>query len=347
MLYRLSMLWFICIYVTEKYFTLGLLLALWLVTIQIIVPIYKAVFFVTKSPTLNKKRTEAAMATILLGVAALGLLGFMPFPSYILAEGVVWLPDEALIKAEQDGFIGSLQMHSNQAVNNGDVVLLMNDDTLETKARVARAKLAELQSKFRAEREADLVKADILKEELHIAESQLEHLNTKIRAMTVKASKSGHILLPEADDLPGRYVHHGELIGYILDDNPPTIRMVVTQDNIGLVRKGVVDIKVRLSNDPNNQYDATIFRQAPEAINTLPSAALATIGGGNIQVDPSKETELRTLEKIFWIDLKFNPKDKNIPLGTRVFVRINHGGEAISIQWYRRIRQAFLRHFNV
>jgi putative peptide zinc metalloprotease protein len=346
-LYRLSMLWFICIYVTEKYFILGLLLALWLVSVQILIPIYKVVLFVIKSPTLNKKRSKAAMTTILLGVITLAFLGYMPIPSYILTEGIVWLPDEALIKAEQNGFIESVQLHSNQMVNNGDVVLLMNDDSLESKARVARAKLFELQSKFRAERETDIVKADILKEELHVAESQLEHLNTKIRAMTIKASKNGQILLPEADDLPGRYIHHGELIGYILDDSPPTIRMVVTQDNIGLVRNGIVDIKVRLSNDPNHQYDATIIRQAPEASNRLPSPALATIGGGKIQIDPNNKKELITLQKTFWIDLKFNPKDNIIPIGTRAYVRINHGGEALSTQWYRRIRQAFLRHFNV
>lgn len=347
MLYRISMLWFVCVYVSEKYFTLGVLLALWLVTVQFLVPLYKAVLFIITTPILAKKRTKAALTTASLGIIAVGLVGFMPITSYIVTEGIVWLPDEALIKAEHDGFIGSLQTHSNQVVNNGDVVLLMNDDMLESKARIARAKLAELQSKFRAERESDLVKANILKEELHVAESQLDHINTKIRSMTIKASKSGRVLIPEENDLPGRYIHHGELIGYILDNNPPTIRAVITQDDIGLVRQGIVDIKVRLSNDPNHQYDAIVIRQTPEASNRLPNPALATIGGGKIQIDPNNNKELATLQKIFWIDLKFNPKDNNVPIGTRAYVRINHGGEALSMQWYRRIRQAFLRHFNV
>jgi putative peptide zinc metalloprotease protein len=347
MLYRISMLWFVCVYVTEKYFTVGVLLAVWLVTIQLLLPLYKALLFVITNPILDKKRTKAALTTAVLGFMAVGLVGFMPITSYIVTEGVVWLPDEALIKAEHDGFIGSLQTHSTQPVNKGDTVLLMNDDMLESKARIARAKLAELQSQFRAERETDLVKANILKEELHIAESQLDHINTKIKSMTIKASKSGRILIPEENDLPGRYIHHGELIGYILDDNPPTIRAVVTQDDIGLVRKGIVDIKVRLSNDPNHQYEAIVTRQTPEATNRLPNPALATTGGGRIPVGPDNSKELATLQKIFWIDLKFNPKDNNVPIGTRAYVRINHGGEALSTQWYRRIRQAFLRHFNV
>ncbi len=345
--YRLGILWYICAYVSEKYFSLGVLLALWLATIQILFPLYKAIRFVINSPSLAKKRNRARMTTLLLATLTLGVFGFMPIPSYTQTEGVVWLPDEALIKAEQDGFVGELEVHSNQSVNKGDVVLYMNDDTLESKARIVRAKLAELQSKFRAEREEDLVKSGILKEEIRIGQSELEHLNSKIRAMTIKTSKSGHILVPKADDLPGRYIHHGELIGYILDDNPPTIRMVVTQDNIGQLRERIVDIKVRLANNPNEQYEAALIRQTPEATNKLPSPALATLGGGKIQVDPGNQKELITLQKVFWVDLKFNPKDNNIPLGTRAFIRINHGGEPLSKQWYRRIRQAFLSQFNV
>jgi putative peptide zinc metalloprotease protein len=347
LLYRLSILWFICVYVVEKFFSLGVVLAFWLVTIQILAPIYKALHFVVSSPSLGKKRHQAAMITIALAVVAAGLFGFVPIPSYTLTEGVAWLPDEAQIKAEQDGFIGALQVRSNQFVQSGAVVLTLNDDALVSRARIARAKVAELQSQYRAEREKDLVQAEILKQSLRIAQSELEYLNSKTQTMTVKASKSGRILLPEADDLPGRYIHHGDLIGYLLDDKPPEIRMAVTQDNIGQFRERIVDIKVRLANAPDQEYDASVIRQTPEATNKLPSPALATTGGGKIAVDPSNKKELLALQKVFLVDLKFNPKDINIPIGTRAFVRINHGGEALSTQWYRRIRQVFLRQFNV
>jgi putative peptide zinc metalloprotease protein len=347
LLYRLSILWFICVYVTDKFFSIGVLLALWLVTVQVLFPIFKAISFVLRSPSLHNKRNRAAVALISLAMLTVGLLGFMPIPAYTLAEGVVWLPDEALIKAEHDGFISALQVKNNQSVNHGDVVLRLSDDGIETKVRIARAKLIELQSQYRSEQQTILVKSQIIKEEYRIAQSELEHLDTKIKAMTIKAAKGGQILLPDADDLPGRYIHHGEIIGYILDNEPPTIRMAITQDNIGQLRERIVDIKVRLSNDLGNELDASVIRLTPEATNKLFSPALATSGGGKIQVDPSKEKELTTLQKIFWVDLKFRPIDDNIPLGTRVFVRINHGSEPIFKQWYRRIRQAFLRQFNV
>ena len=346
LLYRLSILWFICVYVTEKFFVIGVLLALWLVTVQILLPILKAIRFVITSPILGTHRNRATLATGAVTVVALALFGFMPIPSYTQAEGVVWLPDEAQIKAEQDGFITDFQARPNQLVQSGDVVLTLSDDTLESKVRIARAKLAELQSQYREKRETELVQAEILKQGIAVAQSELDHLNKKTQSLTVKTAKSGRLLLPDADDLPGRYIHHGELIAYILDDKPPVIRMAVTQDNIGQLRHHIADIKVRLANAPNQIYDATIVRQAPEATNKLPSPALATIGGGKIPVDPANKKELLSLQKIFLVDLKFNPKIKNIPIGTRAYVRINHGSEALSSQWYRRIRQVFLRPFN-
>lgn len=52
-------------------------------------------------------------------------------------------------------------------------------------------------------------------------------------------------------------------------------------------------------------------------------------------------------EKVFLVDLKPEFEGQEIPLGTRAYVRIDHGSEALASQWYRRLRQVFLRQFNV
>ncbi len=347
LLYRLSILWFICVYVTEKFFLLGIILALWLSAMQILLPGYHALRFILTSHSLGRKKKRALIGTSLIACVLLSIIGFIPFPSYTIAEGIVWLPDKAQIKAERDGFIENLQVRTNQFVKEGDEVVTMNDETLLSQAKIARAKVGEMQSQYRAQREADLVKADILKHDLGVAQAELENITEKTQAMVVKALKNGKVLIPDADDLPGQYIRHGELIGYILDGGSPVIRVAVPQDNIGQLREHVKDIKIRMVNAPDEEYEATILRQAPEATYKLPSPALATIGGGRIPVDPKNVKEALTLQRIFLVDLKFHPKNNNIPIGARVFVRLNHGGETLFKQWYRRIRQTFLRQFNV
>ena len=154
-------------------------------------------------------------------------------------------------------------------------------------------------------------------------------------------------MLLDADDLQGRFVRRGDLLGYILNDEMPTVRMAVSQDHIGQLREKIVDISIRFASNPQQDFTARILRQSPEATNQLPSAALATTGGGKFVVAPDRSDDLVTREKIFLVDLQPDFNGHKIPLGTRAYVRVNHGGEALASQWYRRLRQVFLSQFNV
>jgi len=125
------------------------------------------------------------------------------------------------------------------------------------------------------------------------------------------------------------------------------VRMAVSQDHIGQLRQKVVDIKIRFASKPHQDFSARILRQSPEATNQLPSAALATTGGGKFVVAPDESNQMVTREKVFLVDLQPDLNGERVPLGTRAYVRVNHGGEALASQWYRRLRQVFLRQFNV
>ena len=133
----------------------------------------------------------------------------------------------------------------------------------------------------------------------------------------------------------------------MIDDSLPTVRVVISQSDIGQVQKQIKGIAIRLVNHPDQIIPATIIHRTPKATNYLPSAALATINGGKIPIDPEFKEELKTQENVFQIDMQFTPK-VNIPeIGQRVYVRFDHGTETLAQQWYRSLRQVFLRQFNV
>ena len=347
LVYRLGILWFILVVVTEKFFYLGVLLAIWLISLQILRPIYKAMHYLVASPALQQKRNRALASSISIGVTLIAIIGFMPIPAYTLNQGVVWQPDETRLRAETDGFVKDLKVKNNQAVTAGTPLLSLHDPFLRSEARIARARVKELKSRYRAGRAQGNIEAGMARGELQVAESELRHILQKASAMSVKAFKDGKLMLLEADDLPGRFLRKGDLLGYILDDEKPTVRMAVSQDHIGQLRQGVVDVKVRFASNPDKEFPAQILRQAPEATNQLPSAALATTGGGKFIVTPGQEDQMVTMEKVFLVDLKPDFQGYEIPLGTRAYVRIDHGSEALASQWYRRLRQVFLRQFNV
>jgi putative peptide zinc metalloprotease protein len=85
----------------------------------------------------------------------------------------------------------------------------------------------------------------------------------------------------------------------------------------------------------------------PGAVEELPSAALATSGGGSIATDPQDQNGLKVLERIFLFDLDLDGQVRPDRFGTRVHVRFEHRYEPLASQWYRRLRQLFLSRFDV
>ena len=126
-----------------------------------------------------------------------------------------------------------------------------------------------------------------------------------------------------------------------------TIRTVVTQDDIGLVRKLTQSVQVRLADNIKTLYDANIIREVPAASDTLPSPALGYMGGGLIPVDPSSGQGDKAYEPVFQIELELPAQANARNLGERVYVRFDFGSEPLALQWFRLARQLFLRQFSV
>lgn len=345
--YRMAILWFIIVYVTDTFFAVGIVLALWLVIAQFLLPLFDIVRFIAAKPGIQKKRYRViTICSVLIG-ALMMLIFMVPFPSYTLAEGVVWLPDNAQLRAESAGFSGTLLTSANSQVQNGFSILQLEDPFLQTQVDIQQAKLKELEAKYRAEKYKDLVKAQIVKEQIPVARSELAYAQKKVQSMQVKSAIQGQLLIPDADDLPGQFLKQGDLIGYVINDSLPIVRTLVTQGNMGKLRTGIDRVQIRLANHIEQIIPAKLIRETPKATNRLPSAALSTSAGGEMILDPEKSEELLTLEQFFLVDVEFSPLDANTLIGTRAYVRFDHGGETLYKQWYRSIRQLFLRQFNV
>ncbi len=346
-LYRLVILWFIVTVVTEHFFYPGLLLAGWLIGLQILLPLGKGLRYLVSSPSLARSRGRAYASSGLVSAVLIGIVGFLPVPAYTLSEGIVQQPDDAQLRAEHEGFASELAVDNQQWVVAGTPLLELRDPLLRSRLAIAEARVRELEARYRAGRARSHIEAGIVAEELSVAESELQFIRDKATELTLTATRTGRLIIPDALDLPGRFVRKGEVLGYILDDQPPTVRMAVRQDHIGQLREHVADVSVRFASRPESEYEAVILRQAPEATPFLPAAALAVEGGGHFVVKPGTDVELASGEKVFLVDLQPDFGETRVPLGTRAWVRIDHGSESLASQWYRRVRQVFLRQFDV
>jgi putative peptide zinc metalloprotease protein len=156
---------------------------------------------------------------------------------------------------------------------------------------------------------------------------------------------AGTLVMPRQEDMPGAFAKRGSILGYVLDRGDIGVRAAVPEYDAALVRERTRGVEVRMAEDSRERVTAQLVREVPAATNQLPSAALGDRGGGPYVTDPADKDAMRTLEPVVLIDLKL-PEKTLQRVGGRAWVRFDHGAEPLAGQWYRRLRQLFLQHFD-
>ena len=337
----------IILFVAGQYFVFGVVLALWGLVGMLVLPCWKVLRHVLASPRLEQRyvRVRTVMAALLSGL--LLLLCKVPVPLRTQTEGVVWMPEEAIVRAATGGFFERLVQPPGQLVTAGQRLLQIQDrDLLADRSRSEKA-LQELHASYAKFLIEDRVQSDVIKQQIKHEQAALARVTERIAKLAVVSPAAGKFLVPHAVDLPGRYFHQGEVLGYVVGEFQPVVRAVVAQDDIHLVRTATTRIEVRSADQIQQSVIARMIREIPSATAELPSAALAVEGGGTIALDPLQHGGLFALSRYFQFDLAAPLPDRETLIGGRVYVRFSHQAEPLAAQWYRRLRQLFLTRFSV
>ena len=153
-------------------------------------------------------------------------------------------------------------------------------------------------------------------------------------------------MLPAAQDLPDRFVRKGQQIGYVVPAAMVTARVLVSQDQVDLVRTRTERVEVKLSGRVYDTFEASIRRVSPAATNKLANMAMSSIGGGQAVMDPHESKEPKTLNTWFEFELEL-PATQAFVLGEHVYVRFEHGVEPVAWRINRSVRQLFMKRFAV
>jgi len=346
-IYRMAILFVILLYVASKFFIIGTVLALWAIATQIILPLSRHIASLFSSPALRGNRTRVFATTGLVCTFLAWLLFFMQAPLLTRVEGVVWVPEQAELRIGTSCFVTRLIAEPGTYINRDDAILECADPLLEANAAISAARLRELRAHYLAEMQDDKVKAAGIKADIATAETENALLQEQLDALVLHSPGSGRLVIPQSEDLVGKYVRKGDVLAYITNGAIKNARIAVTQKDINLVRGRTREIKVRLAGNLEQVISATIRREVPAATDQLPSRALGTAGGGRIAVDPLDESGITSLDKVFQFDLALAEPASSEYFGQRVHVRFDHGSEPLANQWQRSLRQLFLKRLGV
>jgi putative peptide zinc metalloprotease protein len=310
----------------------------------LLAPMGKSLSWTMRAAELQGRRTRA-LTVVFGGVILAGVVTFgMQWPNRSHAPGLVWLPDEALVRPQVDGFLEEITVRDGQQVAPGTPLVRLSNDQLLVALGKAEAELTQQRIDRASHFGQDALATAKAEDRIARLEGEVTALSAQRDALVVRAASAGRVAIDMQRTLPGMYLAQGALVAHVVPDGPPLVRALVSNDDIGFVRALSEPASVALP-EGGPPVSAQPELVVPQASAKLPSAALGEAAGGSIALDPTDKTGLTARDPRFRVDLRL-PADVRAPIGARVLVTFDHGEARLVDLISAALRRGFLRHFD-
>lgn len=343
--YRVFISLTIALFVASTYRLLGVILAAWSLGLSLLWPTAKTIRSALTDPRIRAAGGRAAAGALGAGALVLALVFVVPLPHMAVVQGVTWLPDDAFVRAPEDGRVARLSQPPGASVTLGAPLLSLDAPDLAARARMTQARLDRAQAEYAAARVSNRSQAADRAEAVAQAQAELAQAQARLAALSVTAALTGQLDLPGQTSPEGRFFRRGEVIAHILPDTPPVIRVAVPQDLAELVRGDVRRVAVRFAADTGTELRGHVARTVPAGSEDLPSAVLALDGGGPFATTPTQDGALRSATRLFQFDVALD--DPAAPAwGMRAHVRLTFAPKPLATRVARAVRAVFLDAFD-
>ena len=328
----------------------GIVLSLMVGVTWILLPTGKFLVYLvrgrgTEQP--NRTRCFSILGSLTAIVTAILLL---PWPGAVVAWGVVDYDPLALIRAETGGFLRNVHVTSGQTVTAG--TRLASIENRQTKFELTAVEHSVDQSTLQLRTWQDEKMYDRYQQEtkrLQRLNEQRTELAEKVDSLELSAPCNGRVIGRDLDTLVDRYVHTGDPIAAIGQEDRKAILVAVAQKDADffLRQLGVqphVRIKGRLSPIPGAQ----LLQIHPRASKRLTHPGLAATHGGPLPVRPSTDDhepdQMVLLEPHFLATIHLPPDQaRQLKAGELAKVRLDASGHnvgqhlwATATRWIRK-----------
>lgn len=311
-----------------QHFWLGVAVAAVLAWSMLGVPALRAVRFLWG---LNLGADQARHGRARAGAAAAVLAALVlavPLPDVTLARGVVWLPDDAMVRAGTAGFVEEVLARDGQSVRAGDPIARLSNLALEAESLDVDGRIAGLWVELHQAYAEDPAKAQRVAQQIEAAEATRLRIDQRLEQLMLRAPADGVLNLPRAQDLPGRHLEQGTVLATLVrrpdaagqdpvaggpnpggpvgdgmspaavgsSSTPPgvastwQVRVALEAEQAtALDGAEAADIRVQLDIPHATSVTARLIRDARAATRELPSPALGDRFGGPILTDPADQ----------------------------------------------------------
>ena len=340
-LYRTALMLSIAWYVSGRWAVLGAALAAFAVGSAVLLPAWRAARALGSDPRFGGARARLLGAGVPAALVACAL--WLPLPHASVARGVVWLPDEAIVRAAGDCEVRDVAAVPGSDVAAGDPLFRCPDPELGPRVRELAAVVDELDARaagLAPERPAEHAR---LAPELDAARAALADARERETRELAVATLDGRFDVPGTSALEGRALARGDVAGYVVPRAGRTVRVALEEARIAAVDEALERVEVRVpgaTGEGASAHPSAVVRRVPRASYELASAALGDAGGGRHRSDPAGDGR-RLLEPVFDLELAWPAAAAAAPVGSAVEVRFVHAPTPLGPRLADALRRAF------
>ncbi len=351
-LYRLAVMAGIVLFIADAYFGIGLLVAVALMVTTFLQPLQKAWRALANPYFLFQHRLLVRRGGIAFGALVLALL-LIPMPDNRVVPGVAEAVNLTRVFTESGGMITRVHAVSGSWVEAGTLIVELSNPELELEANGVRAQMRHaqlLEAKSLSEEGVDL---QPIRQRIETLEALLASVQKQQASLTVTAAHAGVWISPESGFRRGAWVQRGAELGQVVDDRSHRFVGVIQQEAATiLVHADREDLEIRLEGERELRYRARHLTLVPHSSETLPSAALSPLAGGEIAVTMADPSGKQSAEPFFLLQAELmaparRPGVDPVRNGRSGWIRIHLPRSPLAVQAWVRARQFIHRRYQV
>jgi len=213
-------------------------------------------------PKVNSKYRMALGAAGL--VLLIGLFN-LPVNLSVLAPAEVVAKSPDVVRAPIDSVVSDVLVTPNQRVEQGDLLLRLDDTSLKARRdvvvqalEIARAERLRAEQASVVDRKASS-QLPMLRAEIQKQRAELDYVDTLLGRVEVRAQKAGVVIIPDADALEGLPVKIGQRLMTLANPNSTELEAWLPVGD-GLMLPENADVDLFLNIDPIRPLHATLLR---------------------------------------------------------------------------------------
>lgn len=340
-LYRFALTLLIAWMFSARLLLLGLLLASYAVVVSLVLPVLRSSLSLWRNHKVSRVRFTAVFA-----IAPLSVLLFLmavPISSVRVVQGVVWLPDDSIVRVDSLCEVKQVSVVNGATVKAGDILFLCENARIDQQAEILQAERDQLEAEQSGLLRSNVAKYQQLDQELDANGRRLLDTMNRRRAQYVQAQSDGQFVVEGEYELAGRILAAGELAAYVVPAEQARTVRVALPERSSNSKLDWPEILVRAPNEfgEYSTHVSTVTHVPSAASLDVASPALTILGGGKLKASVV-DAKLQLDEPAFDVEIAWPETNNLLPIGSRVLVKLKNEAEPIGSRWLRTWQRAFL-----